>query len=375
MGEASLSEPSLPDPDSFFFLATGEPESLLAGLADRRDAGLAEWRDAGLPEWRDAGVADLRDAGLPDLCDAGLPDAADLAEDGDGDLERAWLAERSDAGDFGLPEWTDGLPDPGDFGDDGDCVRDLGLPDLDRALPDAADFAEPAEGLLSEAADRSDAAGLAERAECALPERRDTWEWADSALPDRAEWLDFALPERAVRDVSDLVDDRRLVGDSESDGLGERLDCVPECSEPDGVRLRCDAGTLALSGDSDFREGELERLRDVADFCEASEPAGLGDRLGECSETEDARERADAGEAEPEAGLADRAELGDCDVASDRSVDLRTLAFGFVGELSFSESEAVLLRFLVDWYELLLEELALLSDSEPVSVTILENIC
>lgn len=94
--DESLFEGSLPDRDCLFFLATGEPESLLAGLADRRDAGVADLRDAGEP--------DLCDAGLPDLCDAGLADAADLAEDGVGDLERAWLAERSETGDFGLPE-------------------------------------------------------------------------------------------------------------------------------------------------------------------------------------------------------------------------------------------------------------------------------
>lgn len=75
----------------------------------------------------------------------------------------------------------DGLPDAGDFGDPGDAERDLpALPDRsdagDRGLPDAADFAEPAEGLLSGLADRSDAAGLAERAECGLFECWDACE-------------------------------------------------------------------------------------------------------------------------------------------------------------------------------------------------------
>lgn len=319
--EASLSEPSLADLEGLFFLAIGEPESLLAGL----------------PDLRDAGVADLREAGLADLRDAGLADPA-----GDADRERAALPERSEACDFGLPEACDfGLPEAWDFGDG---ERD------DLALPEAADLAEPAEALR----DRSDATGLAERAECGLPEcleLGDALEWADSALPDRAECVDFALPERTVRGVSDLADDlRRVVGDaSEPEGLAERLDwALPECSLPEC----CDAATLALlarSGDSDLWEGELERLRDVADFCDASESAGLALRFGECWETEDARERAEAGEAEPEAGLADLAELGDCEVASDRSVDLRTRPLGLAEEVSFSESDAGLFGFLFDW--------------------------
>ncbi len=243
-GLSDFLDAGLPD-----FLDDGLSDFLDAGLPDLLDAGLSDFLDAGLADFLDAGLSDFLDEGLRDFLDAGLPEEADLAEEGDALLERPRLTDRSEAADLTLPERTErGLPECFEAGDGGERER------TDVGLPECADFEE------------------AER--------------ADSALTDLA---DFGLSDVAVFGLGAADGDLRLFAllweVSEPDGLGDRLDlALAECSE--GVLSRCDPAGLGLL---DFCEGELDRERDdleVADAWDTSEPAGLGERLGEWSDAE-----------------------------------------------------------------------------------------